>query len=1009
MSLLQTNELLKEFREETLEHISAVESELLKLENGTGDTDTIHEIFRALHSIKGAAGFFSLQNIVELSHAMETIFDQVKNGSLIITDEITTNILSANDCLNKMVQDTANSTNMDISDHLSKLTEVIECQQLGLSKNSTSSDEMSFNETTPSASMDYQFMLTDAVSHGHNIFKFSCQTPRGMVENVATIGQIVHHYYFKTDTTPSSDSGQVFVITTVLEKDLVAAALDIPVRNIEELDVKTAREECTKKSPSPSPLALFDKEHTEDTQNTFNYGKSLANVSRNANQAIITSKPSSKTLHNSEVVRVNINLLNDLLNLASEMVLGRNRLLRVVETHRKDIPGLNGVLQNVDRITTELQEKVMQTRMQPLAKVFHKFPRLTRELSKQTGKNIELKIEGNDVELDKTIVESLGDPLTHLVRNSIDHGIETPEQREQLGKLKTGTISLKAYHEGGHVIIDVIDNGSGIDLEKLKTKAQENSLVDTSELALMGERELLDLLFRTGFSTADQVTDLSGRGVGLDVVKNNIDKLGGVMEILNNPGQGATFRLTLPITLAIVHSLLIEVEGLKFALPQVNLQEMVRIKPEESVGKLQVFQDSLVLRLRGKLVPTVRLSDVLGIAENNTSTQLIRVLVVKSGSKRFGLIVDRILDDEEILVKNLPRHLKDCPCYSGITVLGDGKIAMILDLEGIAAKAGFKFSEKQEIVSSHSLVTEDHLNEKQNLLLFKCSGPETFCIDLSMVARVEKITAEQIETIGDKEFIQFRETALRVIRLENYLSVGKTESNSNKLFVIIPKLVKHPIGILIEQMVDTVETNISFNPHDLKEKGLLGSAVLGNRITLIINMYELFELADPEHYVSPKEYATDKKNTILLVEDTPFFAKTEKNYLESAGYQVLSAANGREALDLLQHTKVDLVVSDIVMPVMNGFELVKRIRSDNKLAKLPVIAVTTRNDQRSMEEGIEAGFDYYEIKLSKDRFLSKVRLALEENKAAGNSSANDGFELEESICQTGREYYEKKF
>ena len=989
MSLVESNELLVEFTEEAIEHVTIVENELLVLENSSGDADTIHNIFRALHSIKGTAAFFSLENIVNLSHVMETIFDGIRNGHLIISDKIIDHMLSANDSLKKMVQNVSNSGGMDISKHLSVLNDLNANQEIILEDSEP--DNISHSESLPTmvevsskSFSEQKTELEDAVAHDRSIFKvYSPSSYEETAEQIKAIGHVVHQYW-ESNTLPGSTSAfhkiHVFIITTVLEKSLVAMALDIREESIEELSIEKAEKECSKEPTSP-PLLDY-KVLAEE------YG-TTPKINEDNNHAVEEPKQTpKKTMQKaggqaplvSEAVRVNVRLLNDLLNLASEMVLGRNRLLRVIETHRKDIPGLNGVLQNIDRITTELQEKVMQTRMQPLAKVFHKFPRLTRELSKQMGKDIELEIEGNDVELDKSIVEALGDPLTHLVRNSIDHGIETPDQREKSEKPRTGKVFLKAYHEGGHVVIDVMDDGSGIELEKIKNKATENGIVSINELSQMGERELLELLFRPGFSTADQITDLSGRGVGLDVVKNNIEKLGGVMEIINAPGQGTTFRLTLPITLAIVPSLLVEVLGLKFALPQVNLQEMVRVKPEETVNKLQVFHDSMLLRLRGKLVPTIRLSDVLGIQRNDSDTedQLLRILIVKSGSKRFGLIVDHIHDDEEILVKHLPRHLKECQCYSGMTVLGDGQIAMILDLEGISAKAGFKFSEdQQEINSRTEILDPDHLNEKQNLLLFKCSGPETFCINLDMVARVEKILVDHIESIGDKEYIQFRGSALRVIRPENYLPVSKNEHTDARVFVVVPKLIKHPIGILINQIVDTVETNINFRSNDFTAKGILGSAILGERITLVINMYELFELADPDHYNVKHKYKADVKTTVLLAEDTPFFAKMERNYLESAGYEVVTATNGQEAWELLQRNKIDLVVSDIVMPLMNGYELVKRIRGDSKFAHLPVIAVTTRNDQQSIRKGLDAGFDYYEIKLNKESFLSKIGHVLE--------------------------------
>ena len=310
--------------------------------------------------------------------------------------------------------------------------------------------------------------------------------------------------------------------------------------------------------------------------------------------------------------------------------------------------------------------------------MYYKFPRIIRDISKNLGKEIELTMDGVDVELDKSIIEALGDPLTHLVRNAVDHGIEKPEVREQLGKPKTGRVSLKAYHEGGHVTIDVSDDGAGIDIDIIKEKALEKGIVSQMELDEMGDREALSLLFAPGFSTAKTVTDVSGRGVGMDVVKTNIEKLGGSIEIFTIKGGGTTFRLTLPLTLAIISSLIVEVDGQHFALPQINLQEMVRIKPGDDTRSIEYINESEVLRLRGNLLPLIYLADILGLPRKTTDEggnmdSIMRVLVLKLGSKRFGLVVDSIYDDE-ILVKPLPKFLKECRCYSGVTIMGDGNV-----------------------------------------------------------------------------------------------------------------------------------------------------------------------------------------------------------------------------------------------------------------------------------------------------------------------------------------------
>ncbi|MFZ5644110.1 MAG: chemotaxis protein CheW [Bacillota bacterium] len=971
---MNNSNFIKDFVEEASMHVDEVERGLLSL-CGEMDVDKeiINDIFRNVHSIKGTASFFSLKNIVELSHVMENLLGEIRNGSKEINRELVDGLLSANDCLRAMIADVENSEKVDISLYIKKITLVSESNvkpQLSAGENKKihpdieliSIDEESFNSG--------QRLYVVTYPQGRDI--------SDIIENARSIGKILGFLTNSgiiNNTDPSGNEiGSGLLVSTVLEEDFLAEALNIEDQFIDEYtDINQIKVSETETLPEVSvePLTSYKtvNQVVPEESSEINYGHQ--NVEGAEQQQL-------KKRAQEETIRVHISLLNDLLNLASEMVLGRNQLLRILETHRKEISGLNTVLQNIDNLTTELQEKIMQTRMQPVAKVFNKFPRIIRDLSKQLGKEINLQMEGTEVELDKSIIEALGDPLTHLVRNAVDHGIEAPSARENSGKPRTGTVLLRAYHEGGHVNIDINDDGAGINVDSIKTKALEKGIISQSEIAFMGERELLELLFRPGFSTAERVTDVSGRGVGMDVVKTNIEKLGGTMEIMTSPGKNTTFRLTLPLTLAIISSLIVEANDYKFALPQVNLQGLVRIKPGDTERKIERIKDSLVLRFRGKLLPVVHLSEVLSLKKNSIDTQeVVRILVIKSGSRLFGLGVDNIHDGEEILVKPLPRYLSECQCYSGVTIMGDGRTAMILDPEGIIEKAGLRYVEETNDLTGRGYQDSEHsMTERQNLLLFKCSGPENYVIDLSMVARVEKIDRSQIEKIGSKEYMQFRGESLRLIRPEHYLPVKRGKNQNRKLYVVIPKLGKYQVGMLIDKIIDTTETEILNIKDDIKAKGLVGSAVLENRIVLLINIYELFEMAVPE-IIKEEFVEPGSKKTVLLAEDTPFFIKMEKKYLESAGYSVITALNGKEAWKLLQENAVDALVSDIEMPLMDGYELIRKIRSDKNYSNLPAIAVTSKTDSSSVMEGLEAGFDFYEIKLDKERLIEKLRMAFE--------------------------------
>lgn len=1020
--MLQNLEFIQGFVEEAKGHIETVESELLKMDVNAVDAESINNIFRAVHSVKGTAGFFNLTKIVELSHSMENIFGEFRSGKKHINSNMVDLLLSANDSLKSMTEDVINSENTDISDFVDKLSKIFSPSQQESVKSKTESGILKIDRN------DEGIMLSETqrnsfisdLKRGCHFYKLlrrlnedfasNSSNASQFIRKIKSVGNLIdcHTDVSGTGGANGDDDGDIvftFLCTTVLDIDLFADAIDINPECICELhpDVDAAIPVAFGTDSQAGDTGAKENVQGVQTENT----NKEANAEKNQNIAVEDS------------VRVHVTLLNNLLNLASEMVLGRNQLMLAMENHRKSITGIEPILQNIDHITTDLQEKIMQTRMQPIGNVFNKFPRIIRELSKKLKKEIELKMEGVDVELDKSIIEALGDPLTHLVRNAADHGLETPEERQKAGKSRGGTVIMKAYHEGGYVNIDIIDDGKGIDVERIKQKALEKDFISKADASSMVEQEILRLLFKPGFSTAEKITDVSGRGVGMDVVKTNIDKLGGTIEIFTVPDKGTTFRLLLPLTLAIIPSLIVEVENQRFALPQVNLQEIVRIKPGDASRKIEYINNAEVLRLRGRLLPVVHLADVLGIKrtyvdpatgerkkekrkllfshkqiihtvpgeEKDLRSQdfldVVRILVIKIGSRRLGIAVNKIHASEQILVKPLPVHIKNCICYSGVTILGDGKTVMILDPGGIIEKANLRFVEGADEKKLTELAYEnERIREQQNLLIFKCSGPETLAIDLSMVSRVEEINSEDIESIGDKEYIKFRGDTLRVIRPEDFLPLNNQKTKTDKLYVIIPKLVKRKIGIVIEKIHDTVQTGISLKQDDITAKGFIGSTILNNKIVLLLNIYELFEKADPENFEVKSSIKSGDTVTILLVEDTPFFQKLEKSYLEDAGFNVLLAQHGMEAFEILQEHRVDAVVSDISMPVMDGLELIKRIRGDARFADLPVIAVTSLTGELQVRKGLEAGFDAYEFKLDRIRLVEILEEVLQKRRKA---------------------------
>jgi len=490
----------------------------------------------------------------------------------------------------------------------------------------------------------------------------------------------------------------------------------------------------------------------------------------------------------------------------------------------------------------------------------------------------------------------------------------------------------------------------------------------------------------------------------MDVVKTNIEKLGGKVELLTTLGVGTTFRLILPLTLAIISSFIVEVAGDAFAVPQANVKELVLIQPgEKNEKRIEFIHTSPVLRLRNRLLPLVRLADVLGIAARPVDgsesscayfadkNQTFRILVIKSGRIWYGLVVDAVYDTEEILVKPVPAVLSTCGCYSGVTVLGDGRIAMIIDPESLRMEANLGQMEDTAESADMHLTDKSQSAEQQYLLLFKSSGGEMLGIDLAMVSRIEEVELTRIQKIGSKQYFACQGQTIRIIRPEHYLPISKRKNSLSKVYVILPKLVKHPVGIIAEEIHDAVSTIIQLDVSGVCGQGIIGSTLVGDTIVTLLNIHELFQSAAPEYYtrksvwtrkspVSLGDRPLTKKAVILLAEDTPFFARTTKSYLESDGYEVITVENGREAFEVLSRQVVDAVISDIEMPLMNGLELVRAIRSSETLKHLPVIALTSLSGDSNKEKGLRAGFDLYEVKLDRMRLLESVAEVLR-NKA----------------------------
>ncbi|SDN26695.1 two-component system, chemotaxis family, sensor kinase CheA [Geodermatophilus siccatus] len=547
-------------------------------------------------------------------------------------------------------------------------------------------------------------------------------------------------------------------------------------------------------------------------------------------------------------IRVDVDLLDELMLLVGELVLTRNQIVQYVG--RSNDTDLVRASQRLNLIASELQEGVMKTRMQPIDHIWSKLPRVVRDLGLQLQKSIRLDMEGRDTELDKTLLEAVKDPLTHLVRNSVDHGVEDAETRLRVGKPAEGVLTLRAKHESGQVVVEVADDGAGIDPARVGAKAVERGLITQEALGRMNPQDVLQLIFLPGFSTAAKVTNVSGRGVGMDVVKTNIESIGGTIEVESVPGKGTCTRLRIPLTLAIVPALTVECAGDRYAIPQISLQELVSLDAEKAANAVEEVGGAPVYRLRGELLPLVRLTDVLGLTSDRHDGHVV-IAVLRSEGRRFGLVVDRVINTEEIVVKAVGGQLKAIGLYSGATVLGDGTVALILDVQALARRAlRTETSERgQEAAREAAAAAAAGDTERQRMLLAAIGGGRRVAIPLDTVTRLEQVRTESVEKVGNREVVQYRGAILPIVRLDRHLG-AYGESDREVLEVIVYSDHGRSVAIVVEEILDIVDGEAAVRS-DIDDMGLLGSAVLGDKVTELLDVRAAILAADPAFYSSP--------------------------------------------------------------------------------------------------------------------------------------------------------------
>jgi two-component system chemotaxis sensor kinase CheA len=686
------------------------------------------------------------------------------------------------------------------------------------------------------------------------------------------------------------------------------------------------------------------------------------------NGASATELSARETQARTQSVRVSVDTLEHLMTTVSELVLTRNQLLDIVR--RTGESEFKSPLQRLSTVTAELQEGIMKARMQPIANAWQKLPRLVRELSLELDKKIELDMTGGETELDRQVLEMIKDPLTHMLRNSADHGLESPAERAKSGKPETGRIRLSAYQQGGYIVIEVTDDGRGLDPQKIRAKAIENGLATPAELDRLGDLDIFKFIFRAGFSTAQAISGVSGRGVGMDVVRTNIELIGGTVDLKSTSPAGTTFTIKIPLTLAIMAALIVEAAGHRFAIPQYSVIELVRTG-KASGHQVELINDTAVLRLRDKLLPLLDLAQLLQLEGaqpmlERLATNILTVVVIQIGARLFGVLVDSVFRTEEIVVKPMSSLLRDVGMFSGNTILGDGSVIMIIDPNSLGSIVG-SVDDQAEAASAEPMAATEVDEGETALLLFRAGSNTMKAVPLSLITRLEEIELDAIERCNDEDVVQYRGALMPLVYLAD-----RTKRDDGVQPVLVFTEEGRPVGLAIDEIVDIVEERLDI---ELKTDtpGVIGAAIIKGKAV---------EIVDVSHYLGQglgeRLTATpaggDRAVKLLLVDDSQFFRNMLAPLLKASGYNVTLASSGEEVLALKDKgARFDLIVSDIDMPGMDGITLAERIKTDPAWGKIPLIALSSHSNPLLVEQCRAAGFVSYVGKFDRQTLMSTLQ------------------------------------
>ena len=902
------DDLLTEFLTETSENLAVLDVELVKFEQDSSNNEILSNIFRLVHTIKGTSGFLGLPRLEAVAHAGEDVLGKFRDGELEVTPDAVTLVLQTIDTIRDLLgglEETGSEPEGNDGTLIGKLRAMADGEAPAPAASEAPAEAKAAADEEPAAE-----------SGG-----------------------------------PVLDDNGFPVAAELLEEVMAAEASGVKGSSEAEIAAEMAAERSEESAGSGTPPATQASLPAETK-------KAAPTAEAGAKESAIAQ----------QTIRVHVDLLENLMTLVSELVLTRNALNQMVRGREES--EFNVPFQRLSHITSDLQEGVMKTRMQPIGNAWAKLPRIVRDLALEADKKIDLQMVGAETELDRQVLELIKDPLTHMVRNSADHGLESPSERQEAGKPETGVVLLQAFHEGGHIVIEISDDGRGLNIDRIKSKILENGLATDAELENMPNQQIQQFIFNAGFSTAEKVTSVSGRGVGMDVVRTNIEKIGGTIELTSEVGKGSTFTIKIPLTLAIVSALIIECANERFAIPQISVLKLVRASAH-SENAIELINNAPVLRLRNRLLPLVQLASLLNLngAQTHGPDDEVFIVVSQVGNYTFGIIVDRVFDTEEIVVKPVAPILRDINLFSGNTILGDGSVIMILDPNGIASETG-EISMTATAAESSTVAEATRSNDSQAMLVFKSGDESLKAVPLSLVARLEEIDLSTLEFSNGQRVVQYRGQLMPLIPYNDDYE-WKSEGMQQ---ILVFTDSDRSMGLVVEEIVDIVEDEVNVELRSQSE-GLVGSAVINGNATDIIDAgyYLTKGFSDWFNTRSDDVSILTTRRRLLLVDDSSFFRNLMTPLLSAAGYDVIAAERAEDALKMRDRgDKFDIIVSDIEMPDMNGYEFARTVRGDGPWKDTPLVALSSRATEQDFELGREVGFSDYVSKYDRNALVESL-------------------------------------